>query len=116
MEKNYAGVRAANIVLGIWLFVSGLLWPHSSAQFLNTALCGIAIATVAFIGMKTQQVRFVNSAVSIWLFVSAFVLPTVTLGTAWNNAIVAVIAFVLSLVGRYGGRQVTAAHTPHTTG
>jgi hypothetical protein len=112
MQNDYRGVRAANVALGIWLFISGMLWPHSPAEYLNTALCGLAIAVVAFISMSASQIRFINSALSIWLFISAFVLPTVTLGTAWHNAILAVFVFVLSLVGRYGSHRMT----PHATG
>lgn len=111
MQHNYSGVRAANVVIGLWLFISAFAWPHSSAQLLNTLLVGLVIAVVAFIGMRAAQLRFVNTAVSIWLFISAFALPTLMIGTTWNNALVAIATFVLSLVGSYGTHHITPGAT-----
>lgn len=110
MQRNYNGARTANALLGLWLFISAFIWPHSVAQLTNTWILGVAIGITALIAYRVRYFRFVNTALSIWLFISAFALPTMMLGTAWNNAIVAVVTFVLSLVGSYGGRRI--AGTP----
>lgn len=112
MEQNYRGARIANVVLGFWLLMSAFAWPHSLAQETNTWIVGIVIGVVALIGMRTEAIRFINTAVSIWLFISALVLPTLAVGTAWNNAIVAIATFVLSLVGSYHVHRTM----PRTTG
>ncbi|HEU4611120.1 MAG TPA: hypothetical protein VFS15_03545 [Kofleriaceae bacterium] len=39
-----------------------------------------------------------NTALAIWLFFSTFAFPHVTSGTMWNNAIVAIIVFIVSLI------------------
>lgn len=111
MQHNYNGARIANALLGLWLLISAFIWSHSVAQMTNTWILGVAMGLVAVIGLSVRQIRFVNTVLAAWLFVSAFVLPTMSVGTAWNNAIVAVVAFVLSLVGSYGGHQI-ATGTP----
>jgi hypothetical protein len=35
---------------------------------------------------------------AIWLFISAWALPTIRAGTTWNNVIVAIAIFVVSLL------------------
>lgn len=90
--------RTLNLILGIWLFVSAFVWPHSSAQFANTWIVGVLTAIFALVAMRTPPARYVNTALAIWLFISAFALPTVNVGTVWNNALVGIAMFILSLV------------------
>jgi hypothetical protein len=35
-KQSVSWPRVANIVLGIWLFLSAFLWLHSAAQMTNT--------------------------------------------------------------------------------
>lgn len=90
--------RTLNLILAIWLFVSAFAWPHSTASFTNTWIVGLLAAIFALIGMKNPGARYVNTALSAWLFISAFVLPHVSAGTVWNNALVAIAMFIISLV------------------
>jgi hypothetical protein len=90
--------RIVNVVLGAWLFVSAFLWPHSGSQLTNTWICGLLAGAFALIAMKVEEVRFLNTALSIWLFIAAFALPTYAAGTIWNNALVAIAMFIVSLV------------------
>jgi uncharacterized membrane protein SirB2 len=89
--------RTLNILVGIWLFISAFCWPHSSAQFANTWILGVICVVVAAIAMRVEQVRFLNTLVGIWLFISAFALPGSSPGTNWNNALVGVAIFIISL-------------------
>ncbi|MGC4117917.1 MAG: SPW repeat protein [Myxococcales bacterium] len=89
--------RVANIVVGVWLFVSAFLWKHAPQQMTNTWILGLLCVAFALIAMAVPEARYLNTALSIWLFVSAFVLPRVSTGTVWNNVICAIAIFLLSL-------------------
>jgi hypothetical protein len=90
--------RAATMILGLWLFVSAFLWPHGASHFSNTWIVGLLAVAFALIAMAFPFARYLNTALALWLFVSVWVLPGVTTATAWNNALVAVALFALSLV------------------
>lgn len=90
--------RILNIILGIWLFVSAFLWMHSEAQFTNTWLVGAGITLFGLIALGAPAFRYVNTALAVWLFISVWALPILQTGTGWNNALVAIAVFVLSLI------------------
>src|SRR5512146_2183812 len=104
-------VRAVNVVLGIWLFVSAFIWAHAPAQQTNTWILGLLCVIFALIAMSSPPARWLNTALSIWLFISVWALPHDNLGTQWNNALVAIAIFVLSLVPGAGERPLTTART-----
>src|SRR5262245_32659605 len=87
-----------NIVLGAWLFISAFLWQHSQAQFTNTWVMGIIVTAAALISLSVPAFRYVNTAAGLWLIISGFTLNRHTAGTAWNNVIVGVLVFLISLV------------------
>ena len=87
-----------NVALGAWLFISAFAWRHSQAQMTNTWILGILCAAFAIVSMAVPRVRHLNSLLAIWLFISAWALPTVKMATVWNNSLVAIAVFVLSLV------------------
>lgn len=91
--------RWVNALVGVWLFISAFVWPHTAAQYTNTWLMGVITVAVAIIALGATGFRFVNTAVGIWLIISAFALPTMTMATRWNNFIVGIVVGVLSLVG-----------------
>jgi hypothetical protein len=98
VRHSAASVRAITIVAGIWLFISAFLWPHTAAQRTNTWILGILAVLIAAAATQARALRYLNTALSVWLFVSAFALTTMARGTIWNNAIVAIVIFFLSLV------------------
>ena len=91
-------IRAVNIVLGLWLFLSAFLWEHTQAQMTNTWVVGALCFALALSASRFPAARYFNTALSVWLFISTFALPTANTGTVWNNAIIAVAIFVVSLV------------------
>lgn len=100
--------RYINIVLGVWLFISAFVWVHSQAQFTNTWIVGVLCVGIAVAAMRIPEVRFINTALAVWLFISVWALPSFSVGTQWNNAIVAIAIFVASLVpGLVGPREGT---------
>ncbi len=102
--ENVSMARIANIVLGVWLFISAFLWEHSYAQMTNTWILGLLCVAFAAIAIKVPQARYLNAVLAVWLFISAWTLPIVATGTLWNNALVAVAVFVISLLPGYVGR------------
>lgn len=104
--------RTVNVILGVWLFISAFLWRHSAVQMNNTWIMGVLCVVFALIAMRVEGARYLNTALSVWLFISAFVLPEVSRATVWNNALVAIAIFIVSLIptGRVAiRRRVPAA-------
>lgn len=99
-----AAARVVELALGVWLFLSAFVWPHSQAETINAWIVGalaIVFAVVALLGESRAQ--YLNTALAIWLFLSAFVLPAIHTGTLWNNVLVAIVLFAVSLVP--GGKR-----------
>lgn len=99
--------RGINVALGIWLFISAFLWLHTSAQFTNTWLVGLAIAVVAAVGFAVPQARWINTALAAWLIISVWALPTFAAATFWNNLLVGIASLIVSVMPfatEYGGR------------
>jgi hypothetical protein len=81
--------RVANLVLGIWLGVSALLFRHTRYQALNQAICCLLIVAFATAGLVSRwPARLLNLALGGWLILSAFVLPHASVVSAWNQGIV----------------------------
>jgi hypothetical protein len=86
------------IALGAWLFVSAFLWPHGTASATNTWIVGLLIAIASLIALRMPWMRWVDTALAIWLFLSTLAMPGATRATLWNNLIVALLVFLISLV------------------
>ena len=111
-NANATVARWVNLVLGVWLFISAFIWDHSMAERTNTWILGVLCVIFALIAMSTPTARWLNTILSIWLFISVWALPHHNLGTMWNNAIVAIVVFIASLVPGAGERPLTTARTP----
>jgi hypothetical protein len=90
--------RILNVILGVWLFISAFLWPHTQSQFTNTWVCGVLCVAFALLAMAMPQARYLNTLLAIWLFISAWALPSMRIGTIWCNVLTAIAIFVVSLV------------------
>ena len=102
------GPRIINIVLGVWLFISAFAWPHTHAQMNNAWGLGVLAVVFALVAMAIPWVRYLNTLLAIWLFISAWALPTQNSGTLWNNVLVAIAIFIVSLLPT----ETTTARTP----
>jgi hypothetical protein len=92
--------RVAVVVLSIWVLFSGNALAHSRANQINNAAVGAALFFFGSIAIRHDWARFVTLALGVWLFVFTAVAsagrdPAIF----WNNAMVALVVFVLSLVG-----------------
>ena len=99
--------RYVNAALGVWLFISAFAWPHTQASGTNTWIVGALIAICALWAIRSPSVRWANTVLAIWLLLSTFFIEHVTAATVWNNAIVAIVVFLLSLVPNTVGGQRT---------
>ncbi len=91
--------RIFNALVGVWLFATGFMWPHTPAQKTVTIVAAILTFVLAILAQFTPVARSLNACVAILLFVvSTMSLPTLRLATLWNNTVVAVIILVVSLV------------------
>jgi hypothetical protein len=111
-RKRFVAARILNVLLGIWLFVSAFCWPHSLAQLTNTWILGVVCVAVALVATRFEQVRYLNTLLGIWLFISAFALHGTSQSTEWNNVLVAIAIFVVSLTP--SDRAQLATKTPRT--
>jgi hypothetical protein len=94
--------RVFSAFLGVWLFLSGFLWDHSDAQRVNAWAIGVLFVSIALVARAWDGVRWANTALSAWLLVSVWALPHVTAATRWNDGVVAVTVFALSLLPERG--------------
>lgn len=94
----WSGPRLATVTLGLWLFLSAHVWPHTPISRTNTWVLGLVIATLAAVGTPSPTLRAISTVPAIWLFFSAFWMAHVTDATRWNNAVVAVLVLILASV------------------
>jgi hypothetical protein len=90
--------RIVNVLLGIWLFISAFAWRHTPAQTTNTWIVGVLCVLFALVAMALPWGRYLNTLLAVWLFVSTWALPSIHAGTVWNNVVVAIAMFVVSLL------------------
>ncbi len=100
MYGNAQIARWVNLVLGVWLFISAFVWEHTAAERTNTWILGVLCVIFAIIAMSAPAARWLNTALSIWLFISVWALPHDNIATMWNNALVAIAVFIVSLIPR----------------
>lgn len=83
------GARAINAVLGLWLFLSTFLWPHTRAQQMTGWVIGMVAVTAALAGTSGRTWgRSVNAVLGGWLIASAIVIPRVRAATFWTDLVV----------------------------
>jgi hypothetical protein len=102
--------RVGNVVLGLWLFLSGLLWPHESGPFVQAIVLGFLVVLFAILGLRGRRwARYVNGVLGAALFVSSLLqAPDLGPATLVNNLTVAVGVLLLA---RMPGVPVPGAPT-----
>jgi hypothetical protein len=106
--------RTVNVVLAVWLFISAFVWPHTASQMTNTWVLGVVVFVFALLAMRVSGARYVNALAAVWLFISAFALPRISVGTAWNNALIALVVFFVALAPSEMTQSPSSPHQPHT--
>jgi len=99
--------RAISAMLGLWLFLSGVAWPHDRAHLVNAWIVGILAVTIALAAVGAHpKARYLNVALGVWLIFSAMFLRATTVATALNDVLVGIgLVFFGSLerLGRPSG-------------
>jgi hypothetical protein len=90
--------RSLNIALGVWLFISGALWSQSQGPRVDSFVVGAAIAIIAILGFWFENARFANTILAVWLAFSTTGVFRLRGAPMWNDYLVAIAVFVLSLV------------------
>ena len=112
-ENPYIWARVVNLLLGVWLFISAFVWPHTAGERLETWILGICIVVFSLVAMSYQPARWLNTLAAIALFFATLAVPHSNIGTMWNNIIIAVVVFLLSFVGGMEGmRRVGGVRGP----
>ncbi len=96
--SNARAARWLNVILGVWLFISAFVWEHTTAERTNSWILGVLCVVFALVAMSQPTARYLNTILAIWLFISVWALPHDNHGTMWNNALVAIAIFIVSLV------------------
>jgi hypothetical protein len=96
-------VHALNASLGLWLFLSAFLWPHTHVQGLNAEIVGMLVVTAAIAGLGgAHGMGRLNALLGAWLIISALLLPRLGMATFWNHVAVGscIVFFGLGLSRR----------------
>jgi hypothetical protein len=92
-------LRLINVVLGLWVVISALVWPRAGGNFYNSWITGVVIIVSSLLAIRTQALRMVTAAAGIWLVASMFAWPDYSSPMVWNNAMVGAAVAMTSLVG-----------------
>jgi hypothetical protein len=103
--------RVAVIVLAAWVLFSGNAWAHSPGHLLNNAIVGAGLIFFGGLAIRHDWARFVTLALGVWLFAFSVFAHSDPI-TFWNDAMVAVAIFILSLLGGAGRRVLGGGHAP----
>jgi hypothetical protein len=93
-----AGVapRVANTVLGAWLVLSVLAWPHLGPEGFNTLVTGLLVLTVAPLAAFAPRLRYGNLFFGAWLFVTTFVFVHARAFTFWHDLLASLLVLALA--------------------
>lgn len=110
----FMAARVLNLLIGVWLFISAFVWPHTVAARTNTWILGVLIVVFALIAMAQPMARWLNTLAAIWLFFSTLAISHMSQATVINNIIVAIVVFILSFIGSYAAidRRTTVPGGP----
>lgn len=97
----HAAPRHLNTALGLWLWLSAFLWPHSRGQVLNAWIVGMLAVGVALTALDlAPRARYVNVALGVWLIASSVLLPGTNVATMVNHVVAGLcLAALASLRG-----------------
>ena len=106
--------RYANILLGLWLFLTAFAWRHAPAAWANTWIVGLLVVAVAIWGLTYPGLWRVNALLGLWLIVAAGVFPHLLGASRANNIVVGFLITTVSGIAwaTSGKEQALPASTP----
>ena len=102
--------RIAIVLLSSWVLFSGNAWPHTRANQLNNTIVGTGLFLFGILSIRREWARYVTLALGVWLFAFTVLVSGTSSVTFWNDAMVALAVFVLSLVGGEHPRRAIGQH------
>jgi hypothetical protein len=99
------------LLVGAWMMLTPLVISMTGAALISILITGAVIIVASLIQLIWFNTlpSWVNALAAIWLFISAFAF-TMSTGAAWNQAIFAVITFVLAT---WDGVEMGEVHRGH---
>ncbi|HVX48082.1 MAG TPA: hypothetical protein VHA05_01865 [Candidatus Saccharimonadales bacterium] len=99
------------IAVGAWMLITPLAISMTGAALVNILITGAVIALLGLIQLfwVNSLPSWLNIVAAIWLFISAFAF-TMSTGAAWNQAVFAVIAFLLAA---WDGAEISEVRREH---
>jgi hypothetical protein len=91
--------RVAVVVLSVWVLFSGNAWAHSRPNQINSAAVGAGLLFFGAISIRHEWARYVTLALGLWLFAFTAFISGDNPTTFWNDAMIGLAVFILSLVG-----------------
>jgi hypothetical protein len=102
--------RVAIVVLSSWVLFSGNAWPHSRANQLNNTIVGTGLLFFGVLSMRHEWARYLTLGFGIWLFVFTVAAGHISAVTYWNDAMIALAVFILSLLGGESPRRALRSY------
>lgn len=90
--------RFLNAALGAWLSLSAFLWFHADSSRTNTWVVGLLMVGAGLWAASAPAVRWFNTVLAVWLALTTLAMVEIRPGTFWNNLVMAIAAFAVSLI------------------
>jgi hypothetical protein len=90
--------RTVIVMASAWVLFAGYLWPHTRSHLVNNWIVGVGLAVFGTVAYGKAWARYVTAALAVWLFAFS-ALTRADPRTFWNDAMVAGLVFILSIVG-----------------
>ena len=90
--------RVLIVIIAGWVLFSGYAWPHTRPNLVNNWIVGLGFAVFGTLSVAYAWARNVTLALAVWLFAFSLLFQRHSAATFWNNAMIAVVVAVLSLV------------------
>jgi hypothetical protein len=97
-RADRAWQRWATIALGIWLFASPFMWPHSRQATMNIGMVSILIVIFGVLALYVRWVRWLTALMGAWLIGSALVIRHLVGLTRLHDVAIGAAVLALSLV------------------
>ena len=89
--------RYGNLVLGIWLFSSSWLWPHTGVSRANAMLTGLCLIWITLAALRRPVLRWLNLVAALWLACSSVFVWHPAARTLYNHLISALLVLGVCL-------------------
>lgn len=89
--------RYGNVLLGVWLFSSSLLWPHAGVSRANAMLTGLCLVCISLAALRRPVLRWLNLAAAFWLVSSSLLVWHPAARTLYNHLICALLVLGVCL-------------------